>query len=922
MNNDVPKNIPQNPPTLTGRNGLYAMDNKSNITLRQTQKLIDSLDVIYGFDLAQLILLISKNKISGHLNIISDKNEIYGVSFSDGSIIQIDNRDTKTFIGQLLIDEGYLTSDELKEHLKNKKNRIGAELIQSKKITKDQLIKILLKQIILRMSQLINSKSIKVSFANAVVDTSDVSIPYQDLSELAYGWVSACFTTQWLNMHYFEQKNNILTLNSDLIRNNYTEIYAQITELVGKDVIEVFLQKNKIHLLESEIKPELLYKIIHFFVLIDAVNIQVPEKNLIQEHDVQLFFSQFQKMSPEQKLNSLAMFTNSSVNETEHIYEKLTEKVKNLKIDVDLKNNVLKMSMNFLLNPETIRQAKSTNTESEIALATIKNDAKKLIYEQKYFEAFSLLKKLDETQMKSPRAELYATWCLIGHAVSSDIKIDLNALKIRLAKIRPEDRYEADYFYVMALYSKYTGQTNAAKQYYNKSCQMNPQFKELKISEDTLMSKIKSFFKFSVFLLCLTISQKIYSDPVSLPIKFTNQYYEYEVKENMIHIAGLDIETTQLTEKITELGLIKEKDSICYSKKTENAKLKICPVERNQSELKVHITNTAAPNTGTVILQDLREYVDFKVLQDKVVVLQFQTRRRPIAPYKIQKSASENKTHFTFLDLNNRKNIWTADLVLNELTFKLESVNEPYRILQDYVYVSQTPENDSINFTMKLPTEVQFSYHRFGLNALAGFSSFTTDTSTFKSRLNSAIGSGFKLLYEYTLDEATSLYTNLILYSATVSNEQTNIIVTNKKFSIFDFNLGYKVYYDLNWAISYEFNYRNYFTTKETSLGSTNFLIDQSNSYSIGLSPEYTFLESRRWNMVMEISPSLILPQKTAYGQTQVGFGLDFGAKTTYKLKSTRVYAGINYDDRTFNSADAKYKNKNFIYSVGFYYLF
>ena len=238
------------------------------------------------------------------------------------------------------------------------------------------------------------------------------------------------------------------------------------------------------------------------------------------------------------------------------------------------------------------------------------------------------------------------------------------------------------------------------------------------------------------------------------------------------------------------------------------------------------------------------------------------------------------------------------------------------------MYVSANPKSEEIDSTMSLPTEIQFSYHRFGLNALAGFSSFLTSTATFNSILNSAIGSGFKLLYEYNLDTDSSLYTNLILYSASVSNERNAIVVTNKKFSLFDFDIGYKIYYDLNWALSYEFNYRNYFSTKEVTLGSGVFEIDQSSSYSLGLRPEYTLLESRRWNFIVDASPSLIFPQSTSYGKTALGYSWGLGLKTTYKLKNTRIYAGLSYDDRTFNTADAKYQNKELIYSVGFYYLF
>ncbi len=914
---------PNHTPTeqLQGRQGLYIVANKSSLSIRQTRKLIESLDIIYGFDLAQVILLISKSKISGYLNIISEKNEIYGVSFSEGEIVQIDNRDEKTYIGQLLITDGYITEVELKNLLKNKESRLGQELIRSKKMSTEQLVAVLLKQTILRLTQLINSKSIQISFTNADVENNDIKIAYPQLVGLSFDWVFSCITDQWLNTHYFEFKNSTLKLQTEKLIYEYQPIYTKLIDAAGKDFIEIFARKPKIRQLEFEILPKTLLRMIHQLVLIDCIEIQTNAKNLMNEADLQSFLRELHKGTPEQKLNSLAIFTKSSMNEVDVIYEKLLDKLSHLKIDADLKNNLLKVAMDFLLNPEQLKLARILNESADKEATLIKNIAKDLIYAKKYFEAFTILKKLDESQMKTSKIELYGLWCLIGQAIDSNAKIDQSILRIRMNKIRPEDRYDAEYFYVLALYNKYLKKPIESQQYYIKSCSMNPRFKEFRISEDTLLSKIKGLFKFSLIFIILGAAQNLSSEIVSAPIRFTNQYYQYEVTGQRILIAGIDIDTNDLSQTISDLNLVQIGN--CYVKKTENTNLKICnsPKLAVNSNLRVFIANQPAENSGTVILQDLKEYINLKVVKNRSIFLDFSVRRRAIAPYKIQKEIDSNKTQFTFLDLNNRKNIWDAELDISKLTFRLESITEPYLILQDYVYESSTIENEAIDFTMKLPTEVQFSYNRIGLNALAGFSSFETATLTFKSTLNSAVGKGMKLLFERNLDTSSSIYTNLIFYTAIITDERNAIVVINKNFTLLDFNLGYKIYYDLNWALSYEFNFRNNFATKENTAGSSQFEINQSYGYSLGLTPEYTFLESRRWNFVLEASPSVLFPQKTAYGQTAIGYAWGLGLKSTYKMKATRIYAGLNYEDRTFNSPDAKYKNKDLIYSVGFYYL-
>ncbi len=911
---------------LKGRQGLYSILNKSDLNLRQTQKLIDSLEIIYGYDLAQIILLISKNEISGHLNIISDKNEIYGVSFSNGSIVQIDNKDQTTYLGQLLVNEGYITESDLKYLLKDKTSGpIGQQLLKLKKMTKEQLIEVLLKQITLRLTQLINSKSIQISFSHTEVQVNEISISYHQLVTLSYDWVFSCMSDQWLNMHYFEFRNSDLVINENKLKSEYPIIFKKLQESVTGDLVQIFNEKHKIRILELTVKPVVLLRIIHVLSLIDCLAITVEEKSKILEKDIHSFLSKFLKSTPFEKLNLLALFTKSAPNEIELILERFNDKIKIIKIDENLKKNLSKAVMDFVQNAELIRQAKTENVNHDAELNSIKNEAKDLIHNKKYFEAFSLLKKLDENQMKSSKIELYALWCLIGHAIESNAKIDDSVLKSRLNSIRPEDRYEAEYFYVMALYYKYLGKMKEAQQYYLKSCTMNPKFKDFRISSENPLIRLKNIFKFSLLVSLFFMSEKLQAQANVSPIKFTNQYYKYAVTEKTIDVAGYKIDFEKLDQSISDLDLkVDKENSNCYSSVTENYQFKICkPGETSAiTSPQVLINGEPSDPAGAVILQDIRKPIKLSIMIDQHSFIEFSARKRSIAPYKVSKTALQNVTKFTFIDLNHRKNIWETTLGVEELTFKLESVTENYLVFQDYIYVHPKPEKIGFNFTLKLPTEVQYSYHRFGLNLLLGFSSFTTNTLTYSSTLNSAIGQGVKFLYERNLDKTQTLYTNLILYSAKITDEKNAVTLLNQNFNLIDFNVGYKKYYDLNWTVSYELNYRNHFTTQETATNSNQFEIQQSYSASLMVSPEYTLLETRQWNFISDISVGAILPQSTPYGKSSFGSAWGIGLKTTYKLKSARLYAGVNYDDRSFSATDASFKNRDFIYSLGYFYLF
>ena len=115
------------------RVALYEASFNKTLSPRQKIKTIEHLGIIFGFDLIQIIFLITNNNFSGYLNIISSNN-IYGITFLEGNIIQIDNKDEATLIGQILINDGYLNESELSQFLKSKNSLIGQELVSSGKI--------------------------------------------------------------------------------------------------------------------------------------------------------------------------------------------------------------------------------------------------------------------------------------------------------------------------------------------------------------------------------------------------------------------------------------------------------------------------------------------------------------------------------------------------------------------------------------------------------------------------------------------------------------------------------------------------------------------------------------------------------------------------------------------------------------------
>ena len=83
------------------RRDFYLSYSNPNLSNRKKRKLIEALEEIYGYDLVSIISMLLENEIEGYLNIVSEENEISGISFVKGGIGKVDLSDKESLSGNL-----------------------------------------------------------------------------------------------------------------------------------------------------------------------------------------------------------------------------------------------------------------------------------------------------------------------------------------------------------------------------------------------------------------------------------------------------------------------------------------------------------------------------------------------------------------------------------------------------------------------------------------------------------------------------------------------------------------------------------------------------------------------------------------------------------------------------------------------------
>ncbi len=79
---------------------------------RERAKAIENLEQVKGFDFPYVLSFILESQVSGHLNIVNDSGEIFGVSLNKGFIAEVDSAESQATAVLALISNGYLAQED------------------------------------------------------------------------------------------------------------------------------------------------------------------------------------------------------------------------------------------------------------------------------------------------------------------------------------------------------------------------------------------------------------------------------------------------------------------------------------------------------------------------------------------------------------------------------------------------------------------------------------------------------------------------------------------------------------------------------------------------------------------------------------------------------------------------------------------
>ncbi|AFY02036.1 two-component response regulator [Bdellovibrio bacteriovorus str. Tiberius] len=474
----------------SARKLLYQMFANPTVTNRQKRKVIESIEEVSGFDLPFLYSLLVETKSGGYLNIYNADGSVSGISFCNGNIVGVDVDDKTTFLGEMLIQSGYATPQDVQEALRVKNNRrIGDYLIQNNQLSPHAFDLILMEQMNIRLVRTIVDQKIRVNFASAEVEMSNPSIDADSLSYYLHDWIASKISINWLKSLYVMWSGNII-VKSPTFRDDHPALSMSLVKSLEGLPVKLNNQITLTQLLDIKGYNEVaVYKAIHFLLtkglivfaqraafaspaeqlkVIKKIAAELENKNSYEI--VAYMETGTGGGSAESMLSDFMTLLGDEPGDTASEVYTQWQKVRTLAEDA---MNASKDTNKI----DQIRQATQRNeAEAKLRANSLMEEVKKALQYTQFAKALELLAEVSKLNPQTQQLHLYSSWAKLGSVEVAKKNFVLKEVELELMQVPPDERYDTLFPFVIGLFNKTKGDMVAARKSFEKSVALDPSF--------------------------------------------------------------------------------------------------------------------------------------------------------------------------------------------------------------------------------------------------------------------------------------------------------------------------------------------------------------------------------------------------------------------------------------------------------------
>ncbi|MCB0369393.1 MAG: response regulator, partial [Bdellovibrionales bacterium] len=487
---------------------LYQIFSKDMVSTREKRKIIDSVEEICGYDLPFIYSLLAETKSSGYLNIYFKDTSVSGIAFSNGCIVNVDIEDKATYIGELLIQSGFVSPEDIQKALQSKNNqRLGQRLISSNLMSPHALDMTMIEQMNVRLSKTITEKNVKLNFAASEVELTQPFIDSELLLSYLHDWIASKVSINWLRSLYTMWSGHLI-IPTNSFKADHPALKMNLVQSLNGLVDKLQNKSTLTSLLNvKDYNQAALYKALHFMLTKGLIYFS-KEVHFTNEGENISFlkdlYSQIQDKNDFEILNIVGLSHHSSKEVASNDITNIigTEPTNNsgelhkLWSQINTKIRAALESLNDENKKEMEMAAEKNEAASKLKASMLIEEARKDLLLNQFQIALVKLKEAGKLNSSIFQFNIYLAWARLGIAMPKKDKSLLKEIEIDLMQVSPDERYDSLYPYVMGLYYKAKNDLLNSKKSFDKALALDSSFlsarRELSIVEQLIKKNKKN----------------------------------------------------------------------------------------------------------------------------------------------------------------------------------------------------------------------------------------------------------------------------------------------------------------------------------------------------------------------------------------------------------------------------------------------
>lgn len=476
---------------------LFSLPDRLGANPLKNTSILNEIKQLNGFEIPILISSLIDNSFSGYVHLKSNQGEFSKVCFNRGHIISVESSDSQSFLGKLLVTNGWVIVEDLERELnKPSDKKLGQRLVEENLISPHAVGDVMEKQMGLRMESMIQDRVFSVQFEEKNIESfDDSSIDPEEFYLILDHWISKKVSDEWLAIQISQWLDYSIRLGPghDPARREYEvntikAIPGLHSMLEAGGMLASVQNVNKSHL--KEFNKAFYYMLCFRFVLISEKSNMSEAERFIR---LQKMWSQIKDMNLIEVFLFMGGQRNSTPEETQVVYNSFSQKylgpvathdpkspaliiLNELKGKVDLAYNLF-LDLKKVTQYERELEAGKVSQRSD-AQAKLE-EAKKFLSLRQYSTALILVNKASELFPDLDYLSLYKVWSKVGLIAKSKNKaLELSEIDQILTTTPNEEKNTSIGNFVMGLVAKAKGEIAMARKCFENALAADKSFIE------------------------------------------------------------------------------------------------------------------------------------------------------------------------------------------------------------------------------------------------------------------------------------------------------------------------------------------------------------------------------------------------------------------------------------------------------------